>query len=255
MKTTLLLSLALSVVISASADESSKIMYKTTAFVPPASPNVVVNQPQHASSTVTSSFIQTRFVAGVAPTVGRTDGPITTTTALFAKKKKDTTKGKGGKIQVKLLKFVDGTGSVGDVIMVAPAFFQNKLAKTNSAIRITDEQVAVELAEKTEHDSEEMDQALSMKTKIETKTLALSKKAGPDGHLFGGIGLKALLSELKNEFPKGALDAKHIKITSVKDEDEKKLKHDIKELGSYAVTIALLKGVSADFQVDVTAEN
>ena len=66
----------------------------------------------------------------------------------MAKKKKDTTVGKGSKVQVKLLKHVAGTGQAGEIIMVAPAFFTNKLQKTGSAKRISDEEVQKEMAEK-----------------------------------------------------------------------------------------------------------
>lgn len=175
-------------------------------------------------------------------------------TVLFAKKKKDTTVGKGGKIQVKLLKHIAGTGQAGDIISVAPAFFRNKLEKSGSAIRISDEEVEQETAEKKQKDAEERASANDMKEKIESMTLNLKRKAGPEGHLFGGIGYKIILGELKNEFPKGALDAKYIKITQVKGEDGKVLKHDIKDIGEYEATISLLKGISATFKVSVVAE-
>ena len=211
----------------------------SVAFVPAASPQ--------ASSKVT--FTKTRFVPGASPNVILNGPP------LFAKKKKkDTTLGKSGKIQVKLLKHVAGTGSAGDVIMVAPAFFTNKLQKTGCAIRITDEEVAKESAEKKQRDDEAKATANDLKEKVEKITLNIPKKAGPDGKLFGGIGLKAVLGDLKKEFPAGCLDAKYIKITSVKDEDGKALKHDIKAVGDYVATLTLMKGVSADFKLSVTSE-
>jgi ribosomal protein L9 len=219
-----------------------------TAFVPsssPSSPGESVTK----SCPTTSSYSKVRLIHGASPTIGRSGGPL-----LFAKKSKDTTVGKGGKIQVKLLKHVAGTGSAGDVIKVAPAFFMNKLQKTGSAVRITDEEVEKECAEKAQQDKEARESAHQLKEKIDAMTLVLSKKAGPDGQLFGGIGYKAIFSELEKEFPKGALGAKYIKITSVKDDKGELLTHDIKSVGDYKVTISLLKDVAADFGLTVKNE-
>lgn len=217
----------------------------------PSSSSSSPSSSSHATTGVSSSlkFSRIRSIQGASPTIGRSHGPL-----LFAKKNKDSTVGKSGKIQVKLLKHVAGTGSAGDVVMVAPAFFMNKLQKTGSAIRITDEQVEKECTEKAQQDKEARDSANYLKEKLETMTIVMSKKAGPDGQLFGGIGLKAILSELEKEFPQGTLSAKYIKITQVKDENGQVLKHDIKSIGNYTATIALLKDISADFQLSVTGE-
>ena len=51
------------------------------------------------------------------------------------------------KVQVKLLKHVAGTGQAGEVVMVTPAFFNNKLRPTKSAKIISDEDVESERAE------------------------------------------------------------------------------------------------------------
>lgn len=231
----------------------------SAAFVPSASPTESFSKCPTSSGSCTTTFTEAhgstrkyskvRLIHGASPTIGRSGSPL-----LFAKKAKDTTVGKSGKIQVKLLKHVAGTGSAGDIVMVAPAFFMNKLQKTGSAVRITDEQVEKECEEKAQQDKEARELANQLKEKIETLTLVLSKKAGPDGQLFGGIGYKAIFSELEKEFPKGALGAKYIKITQVKDDNGELLKHDIKSVGDYTVTISLLKDVAADFCLTVKNE-
>jgi ribosomal protein L9 len=174
---------------------------------------------------------------------------------LFAKKKKDVNAGKSGKIQVKLLKHIAGTGSAGDIISVAPAFFANKLQKSGSAVKITNEEVEKDNAVKAEQEEEAKDLANVLKEKFENITLELPKKAGPDGKLFGGISYKTVIDELKTKFPKGALDAKYIKITDMKDEDGASLNHDIKSVGDYTATISLLKGISTDFKVSIKASS
>ena len=110
----------------------------SAAFVNTASSTQSVKKIQKPTPSM-GSFAQVRVVQGASPTFKRDGLPL-----YAKKKKKDTTVGKSGKIQVKLLKYVAGTGSAGEVIMVAPAFFANKLQKTGSAVRISDDDVEKE---------------------------------------------------------------------------------------------------------------
>lgn len=232
--------------------------FSASAFIQPASPTNVFDthhnlaslqsrqqQQLHLNPHIKSSF--GTKANGINPQFGRNGVP------LFAKKKKDTTTGKGGKVQVKLLKHVAGTGKAGDVIMVAPAFFTNKLQKTKSAIRISDGEVEKELAEKDCLEKEQKGNATSVKNKLEEMKVSLRKKAGPNGHLFGGVGYKTILSEIKKDFPQGCLDGKQVKITEIKMSDGKKLRGDIKEIGEYSVNISLMKGITASLELSVAA--
>mmetsp|Transcript_4837 Transcript_4837/g.6261 ORF Transcript_4837/g.6261 Transcript_4837/m.6261 type:complete len:250 (+) Transcript_4837:126-875(+) len=239
----LVLSMLASATMISASDSSS---YTSSAFIQAASPNNSITK--SVIKTKAGRIIAGRQVAGVHPSFGQ-DG-----VTLFAKKKKDTTVGKGGKVQVKLVKHVAGTGQAGDIIMVAPAFFTNKLQKTGSAIRITDEEVAKEAEKQASHEKELKANASDVKHKLEEMKFSITKKAGPDGHLFGGVGMKLIMTELKKEFPQGCLDGKQVKITQIKDGDGKKLQHDIKEVGDYSLTISLLKGVAANLDLSVMAK-
>jgi len=176
---------------------------------------------------------------------------------LFSKKIKATgsSAAKGGKLQVKLLKYVEGTGSIGDIVMVAPAFFENKLKRTGSAVLISDEEVDAENKKKLLLQKAQLEQALDMQKKIQEVELSMVKKAGPEGHLFGGVAKKDILEELKRKFPKGALDGKQIKIATVQRVEGEEVKADIKEVGLYTSTINLLGDITARFRVNVTAES
>uniref|UniRef100_A0A7S1ZP95 50S ribosomal protein L9, chloroplastic n=1 Tax=Trieres chinensis TaxID=1514140 RepID=A0A7S1ZP95_TRICV len=173
-------------------------------------------------------------------------------TVLSAKKNRRgaTGGGKGGKVQVKLLKYVEGTGSIGDVVLVAPAFYENKLKKTKSAVPISNEGVAAERAEDEMKRKEANEAAKQMKEKIEGSRIEFSMKAGPDGHLFGGVNYKSIMSELSKQFPKGAL-GKGVKIKSLKSDDGAEVPHDIKELGEYKASVSLLGDIDAEFTVGV----
>jgi len=172
--------------------------------------------------------------------------------ALFAKKKQAI--GKGGKLQVKLLKYVEGTGKIGDVVMVAPAFFENKLKREKAAVLISDEEIAAQKEEDESQLKEKIQAAKDVQEKLKDFTLVIPHKAGPSGHLFGGISNKLILDELKKNFPAGALEGKQVKITSVEGEDGKKMKHDIKDLGDFTVNISLFKDIDANLIVSVIEE-
>ncbi len=237
-------------IVACSIGASRSVNFVPSAFVAPASPTI--------SSTISSMPTDVKDVRNcfVASGYRMNDNCLKLkrsipSQALFAKKKKSTSAPKSGKIQVKLLKFVEGTGSIGDVVMVAPAFFEHKLKKTGSAVRISDEDVAKERAEADANHKALVDEASALQEKICDMELPIAMKAGPDGTLFGGVGKKAILSELKTHFPKGTLDAKSIKIISVKGEDEKEMKGDIKSVGKYTAIIALMKDITAKFDISI----
>ena len=127
---------------------------------------------------------------------------------------------------------------------MAPAFYNNKLKPGGAAELISDEEVAAQ--------KKEADIALTkaLNAALEVKEIALTVKSGPDGRLFGSVGPKDILSELKGEIPKGTLTGK-VKIIGVKDEDDQEVPHDIKEIGTYSVRLQLLKDIEANFQVRV----
>lgn len=178
-------------------------------------------------------------------------------TSLAAKKKASPAASK--KIQVKLLKHVAGTGQAGDVVMVTPPFFNNKLRPTKSAELISDEQVALERSEAATAAVQRETQAKEIKERIEGTPLVLHRKAGPEGHLFGGINAKVIIEELKGNSGSSDSDAdflngKNVKVTALLDGEGKKMRGDIKETGSFHATIVLTKEISAKVDIEVKAE-
>eukprot|EP00565_Helicotheca_tamesis_P009704 CAMPEP_0185729954 /NCGR_PEP_ID=MMETSP1171-20130828/7790_1 /TAXON_ID=374046 /ORGANISM="Helicotheca tamensis, Strain CCMP826" /LENGTH=244 /DNA_ID=CAMNT_0028398905 /DNA_START=89 /DNA_END=823 /DNA_ORIENTATION=+ len=225
----------------------SKHRFISSTFVPPAAPTLATNSPASIDAVkARKRAVATGYVVPSAKNKQRGGGP------LFAKKKKAPAGKK--KVQVKLLKYVEGTGRMGDIVMVAPAFYENMLKKTGSGILITDDEVEKESSEKAAKEKAQLDLATDLKSKIEDISLVIPKKVGKDGHLFGAVGKKVLFNELKSKFPKGALGGKQVKILEMKDEEGKSLDHDIKETGEYTATISLLKDMSADFKVSVVEE-
>jgi large subunit ribosomal protein L9 len=153
-----------------------------------------------------------------------------------------------------MLKYVAGTGSIGDVVSVTPAFFQNKLQPTKSAVPITDEEVEVEKANQRAKEEAMNAEASKIKEQLSDFTLELKRKAGPEGHLFGAVGPKVIIEELRNSIKDPYLDQKQVKVISVT-EDGKPLEHDIKHIGEFGVNLALTKDITAKFDISVQEES
>lgn len=214
------------------------------SFVSPATPSIVRSAPAPTEI----AFARNRAVSngyGIYSSSG---------SVLNAKKKNaGGAATKKGKVQVKLLKHVAGTGQAGDVIQVTPAFFNNKLRPTNSAAIISDEEVAKERAEGEEMEREINEKAKELQATLSETTLTLTRKAGPEGQLFGGIGPKVIMSELEKVNGSKFLSQKWVKISEILDENGKKMRGDIKHTGSFGARINLKKDISAKFAIEVVA--
>ena len=158
------------------------------------------------------------------------------------------------KIQVKMLKYVEGTGHVGEIVMVTPAFFQNKLRPSSSAVMITDEEVTRAKLETAALEKETRVKAEALKERITDLSISIRRKAGPDGHLFGGIGPKCIMEELEKTINDDFLKQKSVKIMSVTNEVGSALDGDIKHTGVYKASLSLTKDISGLFDITVEAE-
>ena len=93
-----------------------------------------------------------------------------------------------------------------------------------------------------------------MQEKLGETTLVLSRKAGPDGQLFGGIGPKIVMAQLQDEIGDDYLGEKWVKVSEMLDEKGKKIRGDIKHTGDFGARISLKKDVSAKIKILVKAE-
>lgn len=175
-------------------------------------------------------------------------------TVLFAAKKKSPAASK--KVQVKMLKAVPGTGQKGDVVLVTPAFFNNKLRPTQSAEVISDEDVDKENAERDAEAAAAKVEAMALQEELQAEPLTMKRKAGPDGQLFGGIGAKVIMEELTSQFPshKEYMGRKNVKVVAFTDDNDKKIRGDIKHTGDFGIQIALSKDIKANMKVSVVSE-
>ena len=227
----------------ASPSSSRPSWSKTATFVPPASPSIT------KSNTAPTPMVQAREEAVFA---GYGLYKNRDTTQLWAKKKAAAAAPK--KVQVKLLKNIPGTGVYGEVILVTPAFFSNKLLPEKAAVMISDEEVARLNAEAQAQEKATNEAATALKLILDEVTVTIRRKAGPDGQLFGGIGPKILMDELKGKVNEKFLDNKGVKVISTTDENGEKMSHDIKHIGKFSAELALTKDITAKIAIVVDEE-
>jgi large subunit ribosomal protein L9 len=212
-----------------------------------------------ASRTYRASFVppaSPRRTSSQAPTAIVASGYglcSTDTTTLFAKKKVVAAAPK--KIQVKLLKHIAGTGQAGEVIMVTPAFFNNKLRPTKSAEIISDEQVEKERAESKARQAALNAAANEIVDTLQDFVLSIRRKSGPDGQLFGGIGPKLIMEELSKQLPNALWSEKSTRITKLMDDEGQTLKGDIKHIGTFSADVSLTKEVTAHVEISIVEES
>jgi len=224
------------------------------------------------TTTTTSEGILTQYRRNLSPMIthGLTINDPFLSTALHATKKKSGGGGSGGggsavshggKVQVKLLKHVAGVGQAGEVVLVTPAFFNNKLRPSQSAKVISDDEVTKQQNDEIQKEKESMDMAKILQEKINDSTIHIMKKAGPDGHLFGGINIKMIVSELQESLGteyKDYMGQKNVKVLELSmqgDGNQQKVSGDIKNTGSFVAKISLRKEISAKFNIVVEAEH
>lgn len=202
--------------------------------------------------------------------------PVSKSSSLHAKNKKrdgGQPTSKKGKVQVLLLKSVPNIGQAGDVVCVSSAVFQNQLHLSNKARLITTEEVEQLQRREQEQEKTLVDDAVKTKTILEETmldssggeidadgdicgvALTMKRRAGPSGSLFGGVNPKMVIDLLREKFPEGSWDGRHVKLKEMRDSSGKDVKKmDIKHSGNYTLTVALHNSVDVTFILSVVPD-
>ncbi len=147
-------------------------------------------------------------------------------------------------MEILLVENVINLGSRGDVVNVKDGYARNFLLPRKMALPVTagnKRQIELEKERANKLRALEMAAAQTLKGEIETASLAIHKKVGENGHLFGSV-TNAEVAEL--------LKAKGFKV----EKQAISLPH-VKDLGLYTVHIKLYSGVTADVKLEVKAES
>lgn len=145
-------------------------------------------------------------------------------------------------MKVILTQDVKGQGKKGELVNVSDGYARNFLFPRNLATP-ADAAAMNDLKNKEEaaafHKKEEKEAALATAELLKGKTVKIAAKAGQNGKLFGSVTAKEVAQALNEQY-KVEADKRKLEMT------------DIKNFGSYAVTLKLPQGVTAAFTVTVS---
>jgi large subunit ribosomal protein L9 len=147
-------------------------------------------------------------------------------------------------MEILLIENVPNLGSRGDVVNVKDGYARNFLLPRKKALPVTSgnrRQIELEKERNVKLRAKELASAQDLKARLDGISLAVSKKAGEQGQLFGSV-TNADVAEL--------LKAKGFEI----DRHLISLPH-VKAIGSYDVEIKLYTNVHSKLQLTVTAQS
>ena len=148
-------------------------------------------------------------------------------------------------MKVILLENVKGVGKKDEIINASDGYARNFLFPKKLAVEANNENLSKLKGKKQSEQYKkdvEKENAEKVANKLEDIILTIKVKAGDNGKIFGGVTSKEISEELKKQ--------NNIEI------DKKKivLAENIKNLGSFNVTIKLYEGVTGTLKVKVVSQ-
>ena len=140
---------------------------------------------------------------------------------------------------------VERLGNAGEVVEVKNGFARNYLLPRGYAVRWTrgaQKQIDLLTEARRKRQIDSLDEAHAIREAVEAATLTIAKKAGNDGHLFGGVSAAEIATVIEEVTGK-KVDRRTITIPS-----------SIKSLGSHKFEIKLHADVKATATVEVVEE-
>lgn len=139
---------------------------------------------------------------------------------------------------------VTGLGSAGDVVDVKNGYARNYLVPQGLAIHWTrggEKQVTDIKQARATRALASLDEAQSLKAKLESATVTVKASAGTEGRLFGSVKTADIAAAVA-EAGLGEIDKRTIELASA-----------IKSVGAYSAAVRLHDGVSATLALKVIA--
>lgn len=150
------------------------------------------------------------------------------------------------KLDIILVKNVDGLGAESDEVTVAAGYARNYLIPHGMAVLstgATKRQREVLKQRRAEREAEEMNHAKMLDESLKNLFVHIRVKAGEDGKLFGSVTSSDIAKTLSKDFEL-ELDRHKIHISE-----------PIKELGDYEVEVKLHPEIHSKLQLKVVSEN
>lgn len=148
-------------------------------------------------------------------------------------------------MKVILLDNIKGVGKKDEIINASDGYARNFLFSKKLAVEANNENMSKLKAKKQSEQYKKdvnKENAEKIAKKLDDITLTIKVKAGENGKIFGGVTSKEISEELKKQY----------KI----DIDKKKiiLNENIKNLGSFDISMKLFEGVTGKLKVKVISE-
>ena len=148
-------------------------------------------------------------------------------------------------MKVILLDNIKGVGKKDEIINASDGYARNFLFPKKLAVEANNENMSKLKAKKQSEQYKKdvnKENAEKIAKKLDNITLTVKVKAGENGKIFGGVTSKEISEELKKQY----------KI----DIDKKKiiLNENIKNLGSFDISMKLFEGVTGKLKVKVISE-
>jgi large subunit ribosomal protein L9 len=148
-------------------------------------------------------------------------------------------------MKVILLDNIKGVGKKDEIINASDGYARNFLFPKKLAVEANNENISKLKAKKQSEQYKKdvnKENAEKIAKKLDDITLTIKVKAGENGKIFGGVTSKEISEELKKQY----------KI----DIDKKKiiLNENIKNLGSFDISMKLFEGVTGKLKVKVISE-
>ena len=147
--------------------------------------------------------------------------------------------------EVLLVEHIQKLGSEGDIVKVRPGFARNYLIPQKKALPLNlanKRRLDALKQSRAMRESEELQKAQEIATKLREVKIAVAVKTGSGGKLFGSVTSNHILEKLSESG--FTMDKKHFVSFS-----------PIKELGKQNVKLQLHKEVEAEVEVEVVSEN
>jgi large subunit ribosomal protein L9 len=145
-------------------------------------------------------------------------------------------------MQIILMEKVVNLGQLGDVVKVKDGFARNFLIPQGKAKRATESNLKAFEARRADlekQQAEQLAQAQARAEKLEGYLLQISQKAGPDGKLFGSVGIVDIVDALKTQ---------GFEVTK---SEVRMPQGPLKQIGDFPITLAFHTDVTATITVSV----
>jgi len=147
--------------------------------------------------------------------------------------------------EVLLVEHIENLGAEGDVVKVRPGYARNYLLPQKKAVPLSlanrKRLDALKVA-RAARESEELQNAEEIATKLKETSIAVAVKTGSGGKLFGSVTANHIIEKLSDLGFK--FDKKHFNSFS-----------PIKTLGKTTVNLSIHKDIEANVNVEVVSEN